>query len=397
MEPASDFELLANVVVGLDASARGRRDLRQHDLPAIARVALQELAEGLELLRQAFGVVEPIDADDAMHGRARLHQATVALGMREIGDIDADREAADGQQPIEQADAAVRHDPPVHAVFQVGDQVGDIGLGLQTDQVIGRERARELLMLGDGHEGLPGRKRNVQEKADGVLGAEPAQLGGEGKQVVVMHPDQVVGAQKRAQLFRQAAVDPDIALEKTRLELCQVQAIVKDRPQHRVAVAQVVSLVIGLRERNGGNASLALEACRGVLGRNLAAPAEPQRRARAHNIGQGNRHAAGLRGFADVGDPVRYQDDAAHARLIRFLRQHTPLRHPRLRQRTAAAKVPGAFGILHGATLARLGYDLECSDILPSQDHDDRHYSCAQACCQLRDNKRAVLTMPAME
>ncbi len=96
MEPASDLELLANVVVGLHAAARGRCDLRQHDLPAIAWVALQELAEGLELLRQAFGVVQPIDADDAMHGRACLHQSAVALGMREIGDIDADWEAADG-------------------------------------------------------------------------------------------------------------------------------------------------------------------------------------------------------------------------------------------------------------------------------------------------------------
>ncbi len=115
----------------------------------------------------------------------------------------------------------------------------------------------------------------MQEKTDGVLGAEAPQLGGEGKQVVIVHPDQVVGAQERPQLFRQAAVDADIAFKKARLELCQIQAIVKNRPQDRVAVAQVVSLVIGLGEGDSGDASLALEACRGVLRGNLAVPAEP--------------------------------------------------------------------------------------------------------------------------
>src|SRR5262245_12160550 len=101
-------------------------------------------------------------------------------------------------------------------------------------------------MLGDGHKGLPGREGNMQEEANGVVGAEPPQLGGERQQVVVMYPNEIVGAQQRLQLLRQAPVDADIALKKSRLELSEVETVVKDRPQHRVAVAQVIGLIVGL-------------------------------------------------------------------------------------------------------------------------------------------------------
>ena len=179
-------------------------------------------------------------------------------------------------------------------------------------------------MLRDRHKGLPGRKRNVQEEADRVLRPQPPQLRCERKQVVVVHPDEVVAAQQRLQLFGEPPVDADIALKEARLELRQVQAIVKDRPQHRIAIAEVVGLMVGFRERNGGHAPLALHRGGGMVGLDLAVPAKPQGRPRAHDIGQGDRHAAGLGGLADVGDPVRNQDNAAHTRLLRFL-QHRPL------------------------------------------------------------------------
>ena len=169
MEPASALELLADVGVGLDALARRRGDLRQHHLALVLRILLEEAAEGLELLRQALGVVEPVDADDAAdrrcapaRGRAsRLALAKSATSMP-MGKLATDT------QPVEQPDAAVRHDAAADAVGHVVDEVGDVGLGLQADQIVGGERARELLVLGDGHEGLPGRKRNVQVEADRV-------------------------------------------------------------------------------------------------------------------------------------------------------------------------------------------------------------------------------------
>ena len=90
MEPASALELLADVGIGLDALARRRRDLREHDLALVLRILFQEAPEGLELLRQALGVVETVDADDAADRGARLHQAAGALGLGEIRHVDAD-------------------------------------------------------------------------------------------------------------------------------------------------------------------------------------------------------------------------------------------------------------------------------------------------------------------
>jgi len=75
---------MADIGVGLDALPRRRRDLCEHDLALILRVFLQEPPERLELLRQPLGVIEAVDANDAAHRKARLHQAAGALGFGEI-------------------------------------------------------------------------------------------------------------------------------------------------------------------------------------------------------------------------------------------------------------------------------------------------------------------------
>ena len=201
-EPAVDragqrLELVADVGVGIDALAGRRRDLGQHDLALVLRVFLQEAPEGLELLRQALGVVETIDADDAADRGAGLNQAGIALGLGKIRHVDADGEARHRQEPVEQPNAAVGDDAAVHAVGYVVDEVGDIGLGLQPDEVVGGEGARQLLVLRNGHERLPGRKRNVEIEADRVGDATAPQLGREWDQVVVVHPDDVIGTQQR--------------------------------------------------------------------------------------------------------------------------------------------------------------------------------------------------------
>ena len=87
------LQLVADIGIALDTLPRRRRDLCEHDLALIVRILVQEPPKRLELLRQPLGVVEAVDANDAAHRRARLHQAAGALGFGEIRHIDADWEA----------------------------------------------------------------------------------------------------------------------------------------------------------------------------------------------------------------------------------------------------------------------------------------------------------------
>ena len=54
--------------------------------------------------------------------------------------------AVGGGQPVERADASILYDPARNALLHELDEVGDVGTGLQADEVIGRER---LLVAGE--------------------------------------------------------------------------------------------------------------------------------------------------------------------------------------------------------------------------------------------------------
>ena len=75
-----------------------------------------------------------------------------------------------------------------------------------------------------------GGKGNVQIEADGVLHAELPSSVAKRDQVVVVHPDDVVGAQHRLQQAGEPPVDRDVTIEEAGLELGKVESIVKDRP-----------------------------------------------------------------------------------------------------------------------------------------------------------------------
>src|SRR5213079_2340139 len=112
------------------------------------------------------------------------------------------------------------------------------------DQIISSQRPREFFVLWDCHEGLPGWERDVQKEADRVRNSTPAQLGSKRNQVIVVHPDHVIGAQHRLQQTGEAPVYVNESLEESSLELGEVEAIVKDGPQDRVGVAKIVTGVI---------------------------------------------------------------------------------------------------------------------------------------------------------
>ena len=140
----------------------------------------------------------------------------------------------------------------------------------------------------------------MQVEADAVLHAQHAQLDRQRDQVVVVDPDDVVGPQHRLQQRGEAPVHTDVLLEIARFELRKVEAVVEHGPQHGIGVAQIVPVVLGLGERHGDDASVPRENIRFLGGLDVAVPAEPQGRTRAHDIGQRHGNAASLGCLAQV-------------------------------------------------------------------------------------------------
>ena len=83
-----------------------------------------------------------------------------------------------------------------------GDTVQEgraVGARVKSDDVVGAQARQQLGRPRQRVENRRRHERRVQEEADAVGDTEGAQFGGQGNQVVVVHPDQVVRAQQRQQ------------------------------------------------------------------------------------------------------------------------------------------------------------------------------------------------------
>ncbi|MCY1420490.1 hypothetical protein D9M71_361120 [compost metagenome] len=252
-------------------------------------------------LQQAFVAVEPVD--DALriveavhsHQQGPADQAFLQFdgagglgcGLRQPAEaigVDAHREHADAEVVRTEVVA-----PPVRRrraeyAGQVAGEVGGVVLGLEADQVVFGEGPDQLGMVGQGGQDVGRRHRDVQEEADAVGVAAGAQGLGEGDQVVVVHPEDVVRLQQRAQAFGEELVDAQVAAEVRLVELREVQPVMQDRPQHAVGEAVVVLLEV-VRTHVGEDVPHVAALDGGERRRlllHLAAPAEPEPAALAH-------------------------------------------------------------------------------------------------------------------
>ena len=94
--------------------------------------------------------------------------------------------------------------------------------------------------------------------------------------MVVVHPDEVVGFDVRADDLAERAVDALVPALEIALELGQAEPVVEQRPQRAVRVAVIIFLDVLLRQvdRRGGDAAVGAETDVAGLAR-LARPAEP--------------------------------------------------------------------------------------------------------------------------
>ena len=95
----------------------------------------------------------------------------------------------------------------------------------------------------------------MQKKPDRLRDLQPPQLVGERDQMIIVHPDEIVGRAASAPRPARIAVDAQISGEVAPRKADQRRPIMKQRPQHAVGVADVVFLEIASRqvERRGGD------------------------------------------------------------------------------------------------------------------------------------------------
>ncbi|OWK26379.1 hypothetical protein AJ87_03830 [Rhizobium yanglingense] len=112
-----------------------------------------------------------------------------------------------------------------------------------------------------------------------VLQAHLTQFRGERDQVVVVHPDEVIGFDQRRQPMGEKTVDAEIAGHLLAAVFGEIQTVVADRPENAVGKAVIVFFHIGIGQIRQciGDVAL-LQPCkrlRLMLAARLSRPAHP--------------------------------------------------------------------------------------------------------------------------
>ncbi len=114
-------------------------------------------------------------------------------------------EAADAHDALAGLVAACAVSRMMAFALDIAREIRGIGVGLEADQIVFAQGGNDALVMRQAGDDLHRRKRRVQEKADAVLVTEFAQGLGEQQEMIIMHPDDVVGLQDLVQLRRRNA------------------------------------------------------------------------------------------------------------------------------------------------------------------------------------------------
>ena len=204
---------------------------------------LEEAAIAEEALLQPLGIIEPVDADDrsacprrcAAASRRPSRASSLVAALRELADVDADREGGGCtvRSPTWIVPSAV--DRAAELALDIMAEALQPFLGLEADQVVGEHRADQPLVEGQRHQQPARRPGDVEEEADPVLHAALAQLLAERDQMIIVDPDQVVRLDQRRDRLGEALVDPLVAAAEAAVIFGQVDPVVEERPQVRLA------------------------------------------------------------------------------------------------------------------------------------------------------------------
>ena len=245
----------------LIAGAALRRDLQQCHLRAPLGDRFEEPLERLDAQRDALGIIEAIDAEhEAAVAEALPHLSHDGRTFRVAGEphigrgLDPDREHAEPNLPpieFEGAVARVRR----ALGHQIMGEVFTVVLRLETHEIIMRQASQDFPVMRQGLQNVRRGAGRVQEEADRILVAARPQFAAQQHQMVVMHPDDVVVPEQRAEPVREQLVDPEIAARLRMGIFLQIDPVVQDRPEHAVRQTIVIFLdvVPGKVDQNIGH------------------------------------------------------------------------------------------------------------------------------------------------
>jgi hypothetical protein len=119
----------------------------------------------------------------------------------------------------------------------------------------------------------------VEEEPHPVADAELAELRGERDEVVVVHPDDVVGLDQLGERPGEEPVDAEISREVLAREIREVEAVVEEGPERTVGEAGIILVEVALGEIDERVVDIAfgpyMDAVRLALAAGFARPAEP--------------------------------------------------------------------------------------------------------------------------
>src|SRR5262249_14227493 len=149
----------------------------------------------------------------------------------------------------------------------------------------------EPVVSRNGFEQLRRREGNVKKKANPLAGPKRAELRGERHQMIIMHPDEVIGPANGSERSCKGAVEALVTLSIRRLEVDQVQPIMAGRPEHLISKTQIIFVVILLRHRDRRDGDVVLGCLRhgkrSALLHDISVPSKPHTANRSNSIAKG--------------------------------------------------------------------------------------------------------------
>ncbi len=220
-----------------DLGPRMRRDLQIVELTTVLGPIRQKRIDRVEAMRDAFAVIEPIDAENERPPAQAFVEAPrlvrIRCSPRQLDKalrVDADRKGGGTRTSPESCEHALAKIDAATKLFDAAHEGTDAFLGLEAHQIVIAQRLDQCFASGKRHQNFGRREGRAEKKADAAGDPELAQFLAEREEMVVMHPDEVVRRDQRRQHLGEAAIDVEIGPRRVAPIIDQAETKMQQRP-----------------------------------------------------------------------------------------------------------------------------------------------------------------------